>query len=476
VIRTDTQHPREGSPLSAGAYRKTALSVQDAQRLIESAPDAMVVVDSDGLIQFANLQAEALFGYPRKELLGKPVELLVPERFHRVHSSHRASYVANPDTRPMGAGLALSARRKDGSEFPVDISLSALKPKEGGLLVSAAVRDITERRRESAEERRMLDDMQRAMLNVLDDFSNEKMQGEVTHKALLNVLDDLSREKSRLEEAQKVVLNILKDLDLERSEVERVNIDLRAEVAERSQAEESLRARTSELARSNAELETFAHVASHDLQEPLRMMSSYTQLLAKRYHGQLDEDADEFIGFVVDGAKRMQVLIQDLLAFSRVGSAELQRQRTDCEQILEQALVNLEIPRNEAGATIRHEPLPTVEADSSQLLQVFQNLIDNAIKFRVDRPPVVEVGAERSAEGWRFFVRDNSIGIERAHVERIFSAFQRLHSREYPGTGIGLAICKKIVERHGGVIWVESEPGKGSTFFFTMPLEEPRAP
>ena len=205
------------------------------------------------------------------------------------------------------------------------------------------------------------------------------------------------------------------------------------------------------------------------------MMASYTQLLAKRYHGQLDEDADEFIGFVVDGAKRMQVLIQDLLAFSRVGSAELQRQRTDCEQILEQALVNLEIPRNEAGATIRHEPLPTVEADSLQLLQVFQNLIHNAIKFRVDRPPVVEVGAERSAEGWRFFVRDNSIGIERAHVERIFSAFQRLHSREYPGTGIGLAICKKIVERHGGVIWVESEPGKGSTFFFTMPIEEPRA-
>ena len=243
-----------------------------------------------------------------------------------------------------------------------------------------------------------------------------------------------------------------------------------SDITEFRHAREELIQRTRELSRSNQELEQFAYVASHDLQEPLRMVASYTQLIAQRYRGKLDADADEFIGYAVDGATRMQAIINDLLKLSRVGTRNTVFARVDAQTALERALANLRLVIEESGASVACGPLPTLNADGSQLAQLFQNLISNAIKFRGSNSPCVQIGAERQGEEWVFHVRDNGIGIAPEHFERIFLMFQRLHSnKQYPGTGIGLTICKKIVEHHGGRIWVESGQGKGTVFYFTIP-------
>lgn len=226
-----------------------------------------------------------------------------------------------------------------------------------------------------------------------------------------------------------------------------------------------------ELARSNADLQQFAYVASHDLKEPLRMVASYTQLLARRYKGKLDSDADEFIRYAVDGANRMQWLINDLLAYSRVTVQDKVFEEVDCNGVLEEVLSDLRVAVEESRAVVTHDSLPTVMADRVQLGQLFQNLIGNAIKFHGEEPPRVHVSAERQPDEWLFSVRDNGVGLDPEYAERIFVIFQRLHNRgEYPGTGIGLAICKKIVERHGGRIWVVSQTGQGATFHFTLPI------
>jgi signal transduction histidine kinase len=234
--------------------------------------------------------------------------------------------------------------------------------------------------------------------------------------------------------------------------------------------EKKVEERTVELARSNAELEQFAYVASHDLQEPLRMVSSYVKLLERRYKDNLDKDADEFIAYAVDGATRMQQLINDLLTYSRVGTKGKPFEPTDSETVFKLATDNLKVAIEESGAVITHDPLPSVMADSSQLIQLLQNLIGNGIKFRGEEPLKIYVSAAKKKNEWLFSVSDNGIGIDPKDKERIFQIFQRLHSsNEYQGTGIGLAVSKKIVERHGGRIWVESKPKKGSTFYFTIP-------
>ena len=350
-------------------------------KLLDSAPDAMVVTDQDGRIVLVNGMVEHLFGYKREELVGEPVETLIPERFRGGHKGHRQGYYDAPHVRMMGAGLELYARRKDGSEFPVEISLSPIETEQGRL-VTSAIRDITDRR------------------------------------AIEKRLEQHARE----------------------------------------------------LARSNADLEQFAYVASHDLQEPLRVVASFAQLLARRYEGQLGDDADEFIAYIVDGATRMQDLINDLLAYSRVSSRSQEFESTDLNEVVKRAITNARFSIEEAGGEVTSDPLPTIHADADQLLQLFQNLIANAIKFRREgTSPQVHIGVEDGPEAVTVSVQDNGIGIDPQYSERIFTLFQRLHGKDkFKGTGIGLAICKKIVERHGGRIWVESQPGEGSKFILTL--------
>jgi len=277
-----------------------------------------------------------------------------------------------------------------------------------------------------------------------------------------HVDDKLKKYKERLEELVKKRTNHLT----------LINGQLEKEIAERIRIEDELKQVADELKRSNAELQQFAYVASHDLQEPLRMISSFTQLLQKRYKGKLDPDADDFIEFVVGGALQMKMLIDNLLSYSRVSSHRRNYEITDSNLILDNALKNLKAVIQESGANITRDHLPTVLIDPLQIYQVFQNLISNAIKFRTESSPLIHISAEQKGQDWIFSVSDNGIGISSEFFKRIFLIFQRLHSRnEYPGTGIGLAICKKIVERHGGRIWVESECGKGSVFYFSIPAK-----
>ncbi len=244
------------------------------------------------------------------------------------------------------------------------------------------------------------------------------------------------------------------------------------DITERKRLEDESRLYAEELARSNADLEQFAYVASHDLQEPLRMVTSYCDLLQQRYRGRLDKDADDFIGFAVEGANRMRALVQDLLAYARVSGDRRLDAPVDCNEALDRALIDLHSAVQDSSAHVTSDRLPIVSADARQMEQLFQNLIGNAIKFRREEQPAIQVGADREDGVWLFSVADNGIGIDPKYSDKIFEMFQRLHGRsEYSGTGVGLAICRKIVERHGGRIWFDSQPGEGSTFYFTLPAK-----
>jgi len=246
--------------------------------------------------------------------------------------------------------------------------------------------------------------------------------------------------------------------------------DLAAAAIERKRAQAALQLTAEEVKRSNRDLEQFAYIASHDLQEPLRAVGGYVKLLQRRFPENMDAKALEYINGAAAGADRMERLISDLLAFSRVGTRGGAFSPADLDAILNEALHNLQTSLTTTQAKVTREALPTLAVDATQVMQIFQNLIGNAIKFRSERPPEIHVGAQKQPGRWVFSVRDNGIGIEPQYFERIFQIFQRLHTRKhYPGTGIGLAICKKMVERHDGAIWVESEPGRGSTFFFSLP-------
>lgn len=319
-------------------------------------------------------------------------------------------------------------------------------------------------------------------IGVLIDAFNEMLDRiEDQNAALRSAHDDLKlevAERRRAEQELKALNETLEERVAERSaaleqrarELTEANRALTIENAERRRAEAELAGRSEELARSNSDLEQFAYVASHDLKEPLRTVKSYTQLLAKRYRGKLDADADEFIGFACEGVARMGQLIEDLLAYSLVGRGKSTREPADCSTALKRALANLEGAIRESGAKVTYDELPALIAEPTLLVQLFQNLISNAIKFRSEKPPDVHVHAEQHDDEWVFAVRDNGLGIGPEYAQRIFVLFHRLHGRSaYPGTGIGLAICKRIVERHGGRIWVESEPGQGATFYFTLP-------
>jgi PAS domain S-box-containing protein len=477
--------------------------------LLEAAPDAMIVVDDLGEIVLLNVQAEKQFGYTRDELIGQRVTNIIPEGFAERQIADALRSAEEALAQQIGTGIELVALRKDGAEFPIEIMLSPLGSPEG-ILVTAAIRDISTRK--AAEElMKRAEQRYRGLLEAAPDpmvvvdpsgeivllnvqaekrfgYTRDELIGQpVTNIIPIGFAERLIADGLRSAEealAQQIgtgieLVALCKDggefpieimlSPLESADGILVTAAIR-DITARKTAEAALLDKMDELKRSNEELSQFAYIASHDLQEPLRMVSSYTQLLAKRYAGQLDSDADEFIGFAVDGAARMQRLIQDLLAFSRVGTNKINLAKISSRQALDHALINLKGAIEDNGAVVTADDLPTVRADQMQLVQLFQNLVGNAIKYHQGGVPRVHVSARRNDhKHWLFSVKDNGLGIEPEYFERIFGMFQRLHTREqFSGTGIGLAICKKIVDRHGGSISVASAPGDGSVFSFSL--------
>jgi PAS domain S-box-containing protein len=482
--------------------------------LLEAAPDAMVVVNQGGDIVLLNLQAEKQFGYRRDELLGQKVTNIIPIGFAERLIADDLRSAEDASAQQIETGIELIAQRKDGSEFPIEIMLSPLQSAEG-TLVTAAIRNISVRKaaethlaQMEGRYRGLLEAAPDAMVVVnqsgeivLLNVQAEKQFGyrrdELLGQRVTNIIpigfaerliaDDLrSAEDASAQQIGTGIELIAQRRDGSEFPIELMLSPLRnaegilvtaaiRDISVRKKAAVVLLQKVDELNRSNEELGQFAYIASHDLQEPLRMVASYTQLLSRRYKGKLDADADEFIAFAVDGASRMQRLIQDLLAYSRVGSKGKDLHETSSEDALQQALVNLRGAIEEGGALVTHDPLPTVLADEGQLTQLFQNLVGNAIKYQKSGVPRIHISAVKNGgKKWDFSIKDNGLGIDPQYFERIFGMFQRLHKRdEFAGTGIGLAICKKIVERHGGSISVESQPGEGSTFHFA--LAEPSA-
>jgi PAS domain S-box-containing protein len=483
--------------------------------LLEAAPDAMLVVNQGGEIVLLNLQAEKKFGYRRDELLGQMVTNIIPVGFAERLIADGLRSAEEALAQQIGTGIELTARRKDGSEFPMELMLSPLG-SEDGILVTAAIRDISVRKaaethlaQMESRYRGLLEAAPDAMVVVnqrgeivLLNLQAEKQFGyqrdELLGQKVTNIIPEGFAERliadglRSAEEALAQHIGTGIELTARRKDGSEFPMELMLsplgsadgilvtvairDITMRRTAEQLLLQKVEELNRSNEELQQFAYIASHDLQEPLRMVASYTTLIARRYKGKLDADADDFIAFAVDGAKRMQRLIQDLLIYSRVGSKGGELFPTSSDDALEQAVRNLRGALEESGGMVTHDALPVVMADELQLVQLFQNLVGNAIKYRRSEAPIVHIGAILcGAKKWLFSVRDNGLGIEPQYFERIFGMFQRLHKREeFAGTGIGLAICKKIVERHGGGISVESVIGEGSTFHFQMANAEER--
>jgi PAS domain S-box-containing protein len=484
--------------------------------LLEAAPDAMVVVNEGGEVVLLNLQAEKRFGYLRDELVGQPVTHIIPKGFAERLISDGERTAAEALAQQIGTGLQLVGRRKDGTEFPIELMLSPLENADG-VLVTAAIRDISTRKdaeahlvQMEARYRGLLEAAPDAMVVVneggevvLLNLQAEKQFGYLRDELVGQPVTDIipqgfaerliaDGERTAAEAlAQQIgtgleLVGRRKDgsefpielmlSPLESAEGVLVTAAIRDGTARR-EAIEALQQRlvleraAVELARSNDDLQQFAYVAAHDLQEPLRMVSNYTQLLADRYRGRLDASAESYIAFAVDGAQRMQLLIEDLLAYCQIGKPADDLRETSSEDALARALANLRTAIDESGGSVTHDALPILIADPAQLTQLFQNLVGNAIKYRGAEPPHVHVAAKKTpAHEWVFSVADNGLGIEPRYFEKIFMMFQRLHGRsEFSGTGIGLSLCKKIAERHRGRIWVESTPGAGSTFFLALP-------
>jgi PAS domain S-box-containing protein len=481
--------------------------------LLEAAPDAMVVVNQSGEIVLLNVQAEKQFGYRRDELLGQKVTNIIPVGFAERLIADDLRSTEDALAQQIGTGIELIGLRKDGGEFPIEIMLSPLGSAEG-TLVTAAIRNISVRKaaethlaQMEGRYRGLLEAAPDAMVVVnqggeivLLNVQAEKQFGyrrdELLGQKVTNIIpvgfaerliaDDLrSTEDALAQQIDTGIELIARRKDGSEFPIELMLSPLRnaegtlvtaaiRDISVRKKAAVVLLQKVDELNRSNEELGQFAYIASHDLQEPLRMVASYTQLLSRRYKGKLDADADEFIAFAVDGASRMQRLIQDLLTYSRVGTKGRDLRHTSSEASLQQAIVNLRGSIEGSGALVTHDPLPAVMADEMQLIQLFQNLVGNAIKYHKSGVPHVHVSAAMNGDKkCDFAVKDDGIGIDPQYFERIFGMFQRLHKRdEFAGTGIGLAICKKIVERHGGSISVESSPGHGSIFHFALAKSE----
>lgn len=477
--------------------------------LYENAPDVLLSVDiATGTILECNRAVSDVLGYDRDALIGNPLSALYMDEDRARLSQLREEFMRTGQLRH----VEFQAKHRDG--YPIDISANAtaIRNEDGRIVQARAVwRDITNLKQTQHALRRSEERLNRALgaarvgtwewdivLNqiywddymyplygipggtVTDTIINERMHPDDRERAEREIRATLDHDETYDTEYRVVWPDGSAHHLSIRGSVIRDSlgrpvrmVGVAWDITARKRAEIAQVTYADELARSNKELEMFAYVASHDLQEPLRMVSSYTQLLARRYADKLDETANEFIDYAVQGASRMQQLINDLLTYSRVQTKGLPFEPVDTNAALEDAKADLRLAIEDAGATVTADPMPRVRGDRSQLTQLFRNLVSNAVKFHSDNAPIVHISATRTNHQWTFAVRDNGIGIEPEYAAKIFEIFQRLHTRtEYPGTGIGLALCKRIVERHGGRIWVESTPGQGATFYFNLDAAE----
>jgi PAS domain S-box-containing protein len=530
-------HRRDGSPVTVSsrwALRKDdagrPISILESNRditlrkreeqkfrnLLEAAPDAMVIVNSQGLIQLVNAQTEKLFGYSRAELIGQRVEILVPSRYQGRHVADREGYARSPHSRSMGAGLELHGRRKDGSEFPVEISLSPLETSEG-TLISSAIRDVTERKRteEALQEK---DEKLRLLIRGVKDYAILMLDpdGRVTtwsdgaerikgyradeiigeHFSRFYPPDAIAQGKPALElkiaaaegrfeeegwRVKKdgslfwanVVITPLRDRTGRLRGFGKVTRD----ITERKRAAEEAALQRNELARSNAELiavnkelESFSYSVSHDLRAPLRHIDGFARILKEEHASALSEEGIRYLDRVLQAANHMGHLVDDLLNLARIGRKEMARQTVKLDDLVRQAIAELPPEASERQIEWRIEALPEANCDPGLLKLVLVNLLSNAAKFTKTRQlAVIEVGTQKAGDATVFFVRDNGVGFDPKYADKLFGVFQRLHRQEdFEGTGIGLATVQRIIHRHGGEVWAESELGRGATFFFTL--------
>jgi PAS domain S-box-containing protein len=483
--------------------------------LLESAPDAMVIVDRTGIIQLVNAQTETVFGYSRAELLGRPVELLIPRRFHEGHRVHRTDFSRNPHVRSMGSGLDLFGVRKDGVEFPIEVSLSPLGKGEETLIVSA-IRDVSERKR--------MEELARdteARLNLALDSANvgawdwdlvtdtvvrssrhDQIFGHATMlpqwslRQFREVVlpEDLQSAEKSIEEAfqtgrfEMEVRVLWPDQSIHwisaagsvsrNDEGKPVRMrGIVSDVTERRRIEEDLiRQRealarfNSELAAANKELEAFSYSVSHDLRAPLRHIDGFTRILKEEYSGSLPQDAHKYLDRVILSANHMGRLIDDLINLGRIGRTSLKLEETDLNKIVRHSIADLENAIGSRRIEWELHELPPFACDPGLLKLVFTNLLSNAVKFtRTRETAVIEVGMREINGAKALFVRDNGVGFDPKYADKLFGVFQRLHRQdEFEGTGVGLATVQRIIHRHSGIIWAEAELGKGTTFFFTL--------
>jgi PAS domain S-box-containing protein len=483
--------------------------------LLESAPDAMVIVNQEGCIVLANGQAEKLFGYPRAEMLGQPVELLIPQRFRGQHAAERSAYTASPRHRAMESGLNLSCRRKDGTEFPAEIGLSPIETSEGRM-ISSAIRDVTDRRvaeqtlRESEERLKLTLESGRVgvwELDIAADTSVRSLRHDEifgysspipewgVKRFMTHVLpEDLESVKASLEEAYSTD-NFSMECRIRWADQSvhwisaqgRVYRDdqgkparmrgVITDVTERKQAEEALERQRIELARSvaelaavNKELESFSYSVSHDLRAPLRHIGGFAQILKDDHGPGLSDEIMRLVDRILHSTNHMGHLVDDLLNLARIGRQGLTLRKANLEDVVRQSMGELPAEAETRNIEWRIEPLPEMVCDKGLLKLVFTNLLSNAVKFTRNRElAVIEVGVAKSDGTTTIFVRDNGAGFDPKYADKLFGAFQRLHRQEdFEGTGVGLAIVQRIINRHGGKIWAESQPDCGTTFYFTL--------
>lgn len=491
--------------------------------LVEAIPSAVILADPGGRIALANPGAEKLFGYTREELIGQPIEMLVPERFRTVHPSYRAAYSRNPEARPMGKGRDLFARRKNGSEVPVEIGLNPIVTPQGSFILSVII-DITELK--AAEERqkatlRELNDLRTALdahaIVAITDaqgtivYVNDKFCAisKYRREELLGQDHRLINSGHHPKEFMRNLWQTIGSGKVWKGEIKNRAKDgsfywvdttivpflkedgkphhyvaIRADITERKRAEEEVQelnaeleqrvaARTAELESANRELEAFSYSVSHDLRAPLRAIDGFSQALIEDFGGQLPEDGQHYLETIRQGAQRMGALIDDLLTFSRLSRLPLTRHHVDTKGLVRYALGELASQKEGREVELRIGELAPCEGDPALLRQVWINLLSNALKYTRRRErAVIEVGSRRQDGEIIYFVFDNGTGFDMRYADKLFGVFQRLHrANEFEGTGVGLAIAQRVIHRHHGRIWAEAEPDRGASFFFTLGTE-----